>query len=396
MIRLASVENCTGCQACYNACTHQALSMETDEESFVQPVINIVRCIECHACERACPVISPIRVEKHRSPKAYAVWSNPDRTMSSSGGAFSAFARLFLCKNGVVFGAAFDENLRLHHVEIDNCEDLQALRGSKYVQSDIGDTYRSVKNYLRQGRYVLFCGTPCQIAGLKGFLHKNYDNLLLLDLVCHGVPSDDLWQSYISKLSTHFAGIAPDGYEFRRRNGWGFAPSVSLGDKFHMLFGKDALYMEAFDKNALFRKCCYNCQYATPHRIGDCSLADFWGLGRQGIPFKHDMMKGVSLVLVNNEKGAKALSELNNCFIEQRPLEEALAQNANLNHPSIMNSQREEIIKAFLDPSLSLDKIDKQFHLVDRSFKAIAKKYATRWHLFETVKRMYNLIMTKQ
>jgi coenzyme F420-reducing hydrogenase beta subunit len=144
MIELASVENCTGCQACYNACTHQALSMKPDEEGFVQPVINNDKCIECHACERACPVISPIRVERYGSPKAYAVWSNPDRTVSSSGGAFSAFARLFLSKNGVVFGAAFDENLHLHHMEIDNCEDLQALRGSKYVQSDIGETYKSV------------------------------------------------------------------------------------------------------------------------------------------------------------------------------------------------------------------------------------------------------------
>ena len=152
--------------------------------------------------------------------------------------------------------------------------------------------------------------------------------------------------------------------------------------------------MEAFDKNALFRKCCYHCQYAGPHRVGDCSLADFWGLGRQRIPFKHDMTKGVSLVLVNNEKGAKVLSELKDCFIEERPLEEALAQNANLNHPSIMNSQRDDIIKAFLDPLLSLEKIDKQFHLVDRSLKAIVKEYATRWHLFETVKQVYSFIMT--
>lgn len=389
MPTLASPETCTGCAACQNACAHSAITMTADAEGFLAPNVDNNKCVECKLCEKVCPVISPIQDKGVIHPRAYAVWSEPDRKVSSSGGAFSAFARHVLPQGGVVFGAAFDEDLHCKHIEIQDMDGLASLRGSKYVQSEIGDTFVQVRKYLRANRKVLFCGTPCQVAGLNNFLRKSYPNLLTLDLICHGVPSDAVFQSYLKKISSRFAADV-EGYEFRDRDGWGFSPSVSVCGKFRRIYGVDALYMEAFNASAIFRKCCYQCPYSDIPRVGDCTLGDFWGIGRYGKPFKHDTMKGVSLVLTNSSQGEAALQELTNSFIEERTLEEAFIENHNLKNASILNPNRESIISDFLNPDVSLQTIATKYKLVDRSMKARAKTVATRLGLFSLVKRMYN------
>ena len=394
MPQLASVETCTGCAACASICPHSAIKMITDAEGFAIPMVNSSACVECKLCEKTCPVIVPLQETGLTAPKTYAVWSEPDRQVSSSGGAFSAFARYVLTEKGVVFGAAYDDSLHVRHIEIQDIKDLPSLRGSKYIQSEIGETFKNIKIYLREGRIVLFCGTPCQVAGLKSYLKKSYDNLLTLDLICHGVPSDAVFQNYLKKISSRFAAVV-DGYEFRDRNGWGFAPSVSVCGKFRPIYGVDALYMEAFNASAIFRKCCYQCCYAGLPRVGDCTLGDFWGIGRYGIPFKHDTLKGVSLVLANNAKGERMLHLLQDCFVEERTLQEALIENHNLKYPSVKNSQRERIIEDFLNPNLSLAEIDTRYKLVDHSIKAIIKNMVLKLGLFSLVKRIYNWYKVK-
>ena len=297
-------------------------------------------------------------------------------------------------EGGVVYGAAFDKELHCHHIEIQNIKDLPSLRGSKYVQSEIGTTFKRIKEHLKNNRKVLFCGTPCQVAGVKKFLRKPYPNLLTLDLICHGVPSDMVFQGYLKKFSSRFAAF-PAGYEFRDRDGWGKAPSVSVCGKFRPIYGVDALYMEAFNASAIFRKCCYQCCYAGLPRVGDCTLGDFWGIGRYGIPFKHDTLKGVSLVLANNAKGERMLHLLQDCFVEERTLQEALIENHNLKYPSVKNSQRERIIEDFLNPNLSLAEIDTRYKLVDHSIKAIVKNMVLKLGLFSLVKRIYNWYKVK-
>ena len=386
---LASLETCTGCAACQNACTHSAITMTANAEGFLIPHVDNNKCVECKLCEKVCPVITPLQDKGTVSPRTYAVWSEPDRRVSSSGGAFSAFARYVLSQGGVVFGAAFDEKQHCKHIEIQNVDELAALRGSKYVQSEIGDTFTQVRNRLRAERKVLFCGTPCQVAGLKNFLRKPYPNLLTLDLICHGVPSDAVFQGYLKKFSSRFAADV-ESYEFRDRDGWGFTPSVSICGKFRRIYGVDALYMEAFNASAIFRKCCYQCPYSGIPRVGDCTLGDFWGIGRYGKPFKHDTMKGVSLVLTNTSQGEAALQELTDSFIEERTLEEALIENHNLKSASEFNPNRESIISDFLNPDVSLQTIATKYKLVDRSMKARVKTFATRLGLFSLVKRMYN------
>lgn len=396
MIKLATRDKCTGCAACHNACGKNAICMKADAEGFLFPVIDEAKCVECHLCEKSCPVLTVESPKNTAEPKAFALWSLKDRTVSSSGGAFSAFARLILEKDGIVFGAAFDKNLKCKHIGVTDITSLNALQGSKYVQSNIGNAFKQVRESLREEKYVLFCGTPCQIAGLKAYLRKDYDKLLTLDLACHGVPSQAVFDAYISKLSTRFAGFSHiDGFEFRQRDRWGKSPSVSLDGKFRLIFGTDNLYMEAFDKSMTFRKSCYTCQFAELPRVGDCSIADFWGIGRHGKSFKHDTKQGVSLVLVNNEKGARYLKDLKDVFIEVRSLDEALIENHNLLHPSKQHARRDALIKSFLNDGDSLSDIDAEFHIVNRNIKSIIKEYATKWHMFDFAKSIYEMMLTK-
>ena len=181
--RLAEHNDCTGCMACYNACPKQAIDFIEDKEGFVQPRINGEKCIGCKLCEKSCPEISPLDLKKPFQPKIYAAWHKEDRCLSSSGGAFSAFARQTIESGGVVFGAAFDENHHLRHTAAKDVESLSALRGSKYIQSNIGTTYKEIKKHLLANRYVLFTGTPCQVSGLKSYLAKDYEKLITIDLI---------------------------------------------------------------------------------------------------------------------------------------------------------------------------------------------------------------------
>lgn len=390
---------CTGCAACMNVCAKQAITMRADKEGFLQPSVDEALCVQCGLCTKTCPVLSPLPPWGGAGPEVYAAWHRGDRRVSSSGGAFSAFARRTLEKKGVVFGAAFDDRLHLRHVGVMDVEELSALRGSKYVQSEIGDTFGRIRNELKNGREVMFCGTPCQVAGLRSFLHKPYDNLLTLDLACHGVPSERVFHRYLKKLKNRLGfaekGLCIENYEFRRRDGWGKAPSVSTGSNCHQLYGVDALYMEAFNASALFRKSCYHCPFAALPRIGDITIADFWGIGRHGVPFKHDVMKGVSLVIANSERGKRAMEDLGDeTFTERRTLEEALVENHNLNHSSAMHPQRDEIIEAFLRDDVTLDEIDTKYHLTDRSLKGRVKTWAIKNGLFDQTKRIYNWYKT--
>ena len=342
MPNLAEQNSCTGCGACANSCKHDAILMKEDTEGFLSPTINVSKCVECKLCEKACPSLVGVSFGADK-PATFAMWSYKDRRVSSSGGAFSAFARYILKKGGIVFGAAYD-TYGLRHIETDTIEGLDGMRGSKYIQSTIGDVYKRVKVYLKSDRWVLFTGTPCQIAGLKAYLKKDYDTLLTLDLACHGVPSSKIFESYLRKLEKRLGfaenALCLENYEFRRRDGWGFAPSVSTASSCQNLFGVDALYMEAFNACALFRESCYQCDYARLPRVGDCTIADFWGIGRYGVRFQHSTRKGVSLVLANTDKGRAVINELEDVFVEKRSLAEALIENRRRFRGSIREEMR--------------------------------------------------------
>ena len=334
IMKLCPENECTGCAACLCSCPTNAIYMKENQEGFLVPFIAVEKCTECGLCRKACPILTDICLPRSDSPQVYAAWNLEEsiRTDSSSGGVFSVLAKHVLSQFGVVFGAAFDSEFKLQHHEAKNIAELRKLRGSKYLQSDIGDTYVKVKAYLNNGSRVMFVGTPCQVAGLYGYLRKDYVNLLTGDLVCPGVPSQRFFDEYLHYLR-HNGYPKFDDISFRNKRAWSRATILtehSTSEKEVLLTGRHDYYQQAFLKGLISRKSCYVCKYARLPRIGDFTLADFWGIGKD-VSFRHDTSQGVSLFLVNSSHGSAVLrSCLNDMFLEKRELSEAKKMNARL------------------------------------------------------------------
>lgn len=313
MIELCDSQSCTGCGACYNACHHDAISLSPDIEGFLRPVIDTKKCIGCGLCQKACPILN-CSVRDRVPFHLYGAWNNDDEIVkqSSSGGLFSLIANEILDKNGVVFGAAYDEQLNVRHIGVENKADLFKLRSSKYIQSDINDTYRQVFSFLRKGRFVLFTGTPCQIAGLYGCLgNRNSENLFTCDLLCHGAPSPMIFQEYKKWLEKkHNANMI--SYVFRDKhwgwNGWCLKATFDNGVVYYGKNHEDA-YFQAFIREYIMRPSCYDCHFVGTKRFGDITLADFWGY-KQKNSEKNNRNKGISIVMTNTLKGEKMFNQI--------------------------------------------------------------------------------------
>lgn len=380
MITLADKFNCTGCYACMNVCTKHAISMVEDEEGFLQPYIDVSLCVDCGLCEKKCPVIHPLNFELPKQ-KVFAVINPQDRNVSSSGGAFSMFARYVLNNGGVVFGATIDENLQVYHIGIQDLKDLYKLRGSKYVQSKIGNTYREAKSFLQENRKVLFCGTPCQIAGLYAFLGKRWEeHLITLDLVCHGVPNQKTFNAYLTKLvkSKNINSKNKDIKAFRFRNleTWDYRPAFQISEskRWHILDQENNVFMNAFFRGSIFRESCFKCQYANCNRIGTFTLADFWGIGKYGTKFSKSVAAGVSMVIDNQGILENIILDLKGCYIEERTLEEAKAENGNLKESLHRLPERDNAIIDMLDEKTSLILYAQKYHMLDGFFTHLIKK----------------------
>ena len=291
--------------ACFNACPKNCITMKDNSEGFWYPKIDSELCIDCGLCEKVCPVLTEYK--GNPKGKAYAAINNDEdiRLKSSSGGVFTLLAETIINKGGIVFGAAFDEDFKVRHVLVESVSDLEKLRGSKYVQSQIGDTYRLAKTMLENGRMVLFSGTPCQISGLKSYLRKPYENLIMQDIVCHGVPSPNVWGRYVS-LREEKALAKTSKVTFRNKEqGWkNYLVSFDFKNsaKYSQTVGRDS-YMKAFLSELCLRPSCYDCHSKSLERESDITLADFWGVENVA-PSMFDN-KGTSLILVNSAKGEK-------------------------------------------------------------------------------------------
>ena len=343
MIRLTDKTRCSGCYACADVCECNAIKMVSDTEGFWYPEIKS-HCSNCGACEDVCPIINK-PVSKESSLKAYAVYNRDEnvRLQSSSGGIFTLLAESVISKGGVVFGASFDDDFKqLKHIVVESLEELYKLQGSKYLQSNIGESYSIAKKYLDDGKKVLFTGTPCQINGLVKFLGREYDNLFLQDLICHGVPSPLFWNKYTSYIEEN-AKATIKNINFRNKNnGWTkYSLTFDFGpdNQISTVFDKNK-YMIVFLKDLCLRPSCYNCSFKGLNRYSDVTLGDFWGV-EQMLPHLNDD-KGVSLVLINSDKGQKLFAEISeSCHIEEVNAERAVACNPMAIESVKMKKQRD-------------------------------------------------------
>lgn len=311
MIEIAKKKECCGCGACVQACPKNCISMVEDGEGFLYPQVEQSNCVNCGACDRACPmqqqgVFGPSVIG------AYAAYTNDEaiRKDSSSGGAFTALAQWVLDNQGVVIGAAFAEDYSVHHVLIEREEDLLLLRGSKYLQSRIDNTYREAKTALESGRLVLFSGVGCQIAGLKAFLGKDYVNLYTVDVLCHGVPSPEIWQRYLREQIGRFDAEIVD-ISFRRKiSGWKrYSIELTFGNgKRYSKTNSEDVFMKCFLSNICLRPSCYDCRFKAIPRMSDITIGDAWGVGNHMPDLDDD--QGTSVILINTQKGQQLWDEI--------------------------------------------------------------------------------------
>jgi len=341
--------------------------MQPDAEGFLHPKINSAACTECDLCRETCPVShkeTPAQTERGeegrgRTPQVFAAWHLDEaiRRVSSSGGVFTALAENILTHGGVVAGAAFDDRLVVRHTIIETFADLHRLRGSKYVQSEVSwALLRQIRELLKQDRPVFFSGTPCQVAGLRGFLHRPDQNLFCSDLVCYGVPSPLLLARYVRHHQTQGHPLA--NISFRDKTiGWKHSGVRQYcqkdGSKFRSL--SEDPYMAAFSSNCALRPSCYDCKFASPTRSGDLTIADFWGVAKKYPEYDRDD-KGTSLVLANTAKGSAWLDACRaDLFVGPADLDTAIAGNPRLVSSSHRPPQRDTFyrdLNAFSFPAL--------------------------------------------
>lgn len=305
MIEIIDKGKCCGCHGCTNICPKSCISMEVDSEGFWYPKVDKNLCIDCHLCEKVCPILEVPQKKEVFTTLTYACKNKNDevRVESSSGGVFSLLCKYVINREGVVFGASYDEYFNVRHTYVETLEECAQFRSSKYVQSKIGDTYKKVRTFLNQGRVVLFSGTPCQIEGLSGYLRKEYPNLIKVDIACHGVPSPKVYREYVTNLESEYHSKLT-GLSFRNKDtGWNtysFKAEFENG-KVHQEIGYDNIYMKGFLSDIYLRPSCFECEFKKPRTTADITLGDYWGVKDIHPEFTDE--KGVSLIFVHSQKG---------------------------------------------------------------------------------------------
>ena len=385
--RLASHEYCTGCTACASVCPRKAITMERDEEGFLFPNVHPERCVHCGRCTKVCPVLHPM--EARQAPAVFAAW-NPDavvRRDSSSGGVFSVMAEYVLENGGVVFGAAMDGQQRVRHTICFQKEELWRLRGSKYVQSDLGQTFSLVRESLKR-RPALFSGTPCQVDGLYRFLGERPENLITCDIICHGVPSPGVWEDMVRSMHRE-QGLELRAVRFRNKvAGWKLPHFTAVYEN-GLVDSRpfyETEYGRAFGRALFLRRSCHHCPYASLNRPGDFTLGDFWGLN----DYPEEQGLGISLLMVNTPHGAYVFDRLP---LVRKPatLQQALKGNPRLSSPTPPQPQRnafftayalepfEKVRKRFLTlPPLPLRLLRKAFPPLADAFRRLTRRHASR------------------
>lgn len=372
MITIKDKSKCCGCFACMNICPKNAIIMQEDENGFKYPKIDKDKCVNCNLCEKVCPIIK--NKKNDFKQKVYAVINKneKERLYSSSGGIFILLAKEIIKRNGIVFGAAFDKEFKVNHIGVEKEEDLIKLQGSKYLQSNINDTYKKAKMLLEKDRYVLFTGTSCQIEGLKSYLRKDFEKLYTQDIICHGVPSPKVWKKYLEYQKNQHKENIRDISLRNKDKGWTLYQTKILFDTktYSKTLNKD-LYMKAFLKNICLRDSCYNCSFKNKYRNSDITIADYWGVNN--IHPNMDDNKGTSVIIVNSKKGEELFNIIKDkCVYEKSEIDYVYKYNCSYIKSATKNNKYDEFFKN-LD-NKKFDWLIKKYIKKESVIKKIIKK----------------------
>ena len=396
--------DCCGCGACKNVCPREAISMAADADGFLYPQIDAQLCVECGACQKVCGYQN--LPDRSRPIACYAAAARDEETLkkSASGGMFAVTARKLLEQGGVVYGVAMpmeEAGLTARHVRIDSVQALATLQGSKYVQSDTALIYRQAREDLREGRQVLFSGTPCQIAGLLGFLGRKYENLLTMEVICHGVPSGRMFRDFLKSLEKR-KGSAVAAFAFRtKEKGQGMNTCVNYLGK----DGRNAVanrnghlysYMHYFLKSYIYRDNCYSCPFAAAERVADITIGDYWGFHEEhpvlGRNVKLSNARGVSCVLLNSENGVRHFEACSHDLtVLATEFEKVARHNEQLRKPCTERKERDVILRLYREQGYSA--VEQHFRKTCRKDRAVSVMMDLMPKgLKRTVKRMIGLV----
>ncbi len=334
-------KSCTGCSACYNSCPKKCITMIQDSWGFEYPVINTKQCVDCNMCEKACPILSRENA-KCIDQEVYAAWSldREIRFTSTSGGIFSELAYSMVQQNSNIVAAAYDDNNMVIHTIVSEKDGISGLRQSKYIQSRISNAYADIKLLLSEGKKVLFCGSPCQVAGLKTFLGNDNNNLYTIDFICRGVNSPRAYSEWLKEIENG-KGVKVTRVWFKyKENGWKKSPyctRVDFADGLHEVYSdRNNYFMRGYlEGNLYMRPSCGECQFKGAGRYSDITLADFWS-----VDDKLDDDQGTSMVLLNTEKGRKLFDTIKDRIVyEKREIDEILEGNVCFNSSVTLNDK---------------------------------------------------------
>lgn len=388
MINIKNKVDCCGCNACGDVCPKQAITFKTDNEGFWYPEVDMEKCIDCHLCEKVCPIISKVdNIERFNEPKVFAAYTKDEsiRIDSTSGGIHSTLAKEIYSRGGYVGGAIYNRNHTVSHIVSDAEMELPRIRSSKYLQSSLQGQYKEVKELLEKGKEVFYCGAPCQIQSLYKFLKKEYENLITCDFICLGVNSPKVFLKYMDYLEHKFGAKATDIKFKNKKWGWhNFSMRVNFEngceyceDRYHDLFFIGYLQSKNF-----MRPSCYHCQFRDYPQRSDITLADFWGL--ENIDKTMDQDKGTSLVMINSDKGLSLFEKIKEKVVwKEFDFEIAKKGNPAISYsPKIAQNNRDSFFKAIDEQPF--DKVAKKFFPMPGLINRIKRKVATVWRLIAT------------
>ena len=372
MIQITNKEECCGCEVCANICPNNCIQMVPDEKGFLYPQINREDCVECGLCEKVCPVSDPQSSEGE--PVMYAVQNKDEkiRQESTSGGAFSLIADWVIKRGGVIIGAAFDEQFRVIHCAEDEKENISRFRGSKYVQSHTGEIYRVARQYLREGKWVCFSGTPCQVNGLKKFLNREYEKLVTVDLACRGVTSPEFLEKYLHDQKEQ-AGEEITSVSFREKYyGYGFSTmKAGFADGSCARSGMESnIFLRSFFLDLNIRESCCACRFKTVKRVSDFTLFDGWHAGRFCAEMDDD--KGATLCMIQSARGAGIFEDIKkNCRYAEVQVDQGVALDGQMLVKSVTpNPRREEFFRYIRQ--MSIPEIQQKYYPLTFKRKILA------------------------